>query len=240
MTEAVIVLAAAAAAAYLLHPLVRVRIGRRLLGLVLPVLFLAGGAAQSHAQEAGVSIGLLLIAVDAQRDHLRVSEAMRLVNPGPARNLDLTIKLPPGAVLLTFHRGLDAPRAVPGGFRDRLKLGRGALDVIYSYAVPAGRAQELTRAFPMPVRRLEIVLTGRGAHLSASRGRAVGALAVGSDRLPRWEVRELGAGQSVTLMLRGLPVSRPWLPPAAAAIFAAVLAGGLAAGARTRPGAAPG
>jgi len=56
VTEAVIVLAAAAAAAYLLHPLVRVRIGRRLLGLVLPVLFLAGGAAQSHAQEAGVSL----------------------------------------------------------------------------------------------------------------------------------------------------------------------------------------
>ena len=229
MTEAIILLAAVAAAAYLLRPLFRGG-GPRMLFLV-PLLLAAYAMPAAEAAGTEASIGLLLIAVDAQRDHLRVSEAMRLVNPGPARELDLTITLPPGAVYLTFHRGLRAPLAVPDGFRDRLTLGRGVREVIYSYALPAGREQALTRAFPLRVERMEIVARGRGVRLTASHGEMLEALLVGGERMPRWEVRGLSAGESVTVMVRGLPVSRPWLPAAAAGIFAVLLAGGLTAAA---------
>ena len=237
MTETIIALAAVAAAAYLLRPLFR---GRRR-GVLLVPLFLAATALPPAAVEgSAASIGLLLIAVDVQRDHLRVSEAMRLVNAVPPRELDLTITLPPGAVYLTSHRGLHRPVAVPGGFRDRLTLGRGVSEVIYSYALPAGRQQTITRTFPLRVERMEIVVRGRGVGLTASRGQAVEALDVGGDRLPRWEVRGLHAGESLTFIMRGLPVSRPWFPLAAAGIFAVVLAGGLTAAAGARPAASPG
>jgi len=233
VTEAIIILAAAAAAAYLLRPLFAGR-GRRLL-LIAPLL-LAASAAPARAEGGGAdaSIGLLLIAVDAQRDHLRVSEAMRLVNPGPRRVLDLTITLPPGATFLTIHRGLHQPAALPDGFRERVVLPRGISEVVFSYALPAGRVRAVTRAYPLSVQRLEIVARGRGVGLIASRGEMADALTVGGERLPRWEIRGLRAGEPFTFTMRGLPVSLPWLPPAAAGIFAALLAGGLGAAARTR------
>lgn len=232
MTEAVIVLAAVAAAAYLLRPLFRGR-DRRLL-LLAPLLLGAYFGPAAEAAGTDPSIGLLLIAVDAQRDHLRVSEAMRVVNSGPARELELTITLPPGATYLTFHRGLRRPAAVPGGFRDRLVLGRGVSEVIYSYALPAGREQAVTRAFPLRVERMEVVARGPDLRLTASRGQMVDALIVGGEQLPRWEARGLGAGEPFTFAVRGVPVSRPWLPAAAAGLFALLLAGGLLAAAMAR------
>jgi len=159
---------------------------------------------------------------------------MRLVNPGPRRVLDLAITLPPGAMYLTIHRGLQQPAAVPGGFRERVELPRGISEVVFSYALPAGRERAVTRVYPLRVERLEIVARGRGVGLDASRGQMAGELTVGGERLPRWEIRGLSAGQPFMFTVRGLPVSRPWLPPAAAGIFAALLAGGLGAAARAR------
>ncbi len=105
-------------------------------------------------------------------------------------------------------------------------------------SVAAGRALALVRTFPLRVERMEIVVRGRGVGLEASRGRAVEALTLGNERLPRWEIRGVGPRQAVTVLLRGLPVSRPWFPLGAAALFAAALASGLSA--RLRSGGAAG
>jgi hypothetical protein len=233
--EALIVISAIGAAAYLLAPLRGgPRRGGRLLLLLMPALLGVAHPRAASALEEAPSIGLLLIAVDAQRDHLRISEALRLVNPGAPRGLDLTLTLPPGALYLTVHRGMDGVRRQPGGFSGRIALGRGAHEVIYSYALPAGREQRLSRSFPLRARRVEIVVRGPRVRVAASRGAALPPIELGGASLPRWEARDIGPGEALEVELGGLPVSRPWFPRAVAAAFAVLLAGGLGAGARGR------
>ncbi len=234
MIEVLIVLAAGVAAAYLLYPLIRRR-GRRLLVLIVLLL-----GAQTGAKAAGIppSVGLLLIAVDAQRDYLRIAEALRIVNDGPPREMDLLFPLPAGAVYLTVHRGVRTPAVEAGGFRARLTIPRGVSEIAYSYALSAGSTRLLERTFPLRVQRLEMIARGRGVMLAASRGEAVEPLQVGAESLSRWEVRGLAAGEPIAFSLDGLPTSRRWFPPAAAGAFAAVLLGGLAAAAKARPPAA--
>jgi hypothetical protein len=233
MSEAIIAIAVVAAAVYLLRPLFRTRGGWRFL-LVVLLAALPAGPVRAQTGEPEASIGLLLIAVDVQRDHLRISEALRVVNTSSHPEVDLVITLPPGAAYPTYHRGLRAPVTIPGGFRDRLPPARGVQEVIYSYALPAGRAETIARTFPLRVRRLEIVVRGRGVELGASRGRALEALIVGRDSLPRWEIRDVAAGDAIAFTLRGLPASRPWLPAAGAGSFAVLLAAGLVAAVRDR------
>jgi hypothetical protein len=228
--EAVIILAAGIAAAYLMYPLIR-RGGRRLVVLAALLVAAQGVAA---AAEGSPSIGLLLIAVDVQRDYLRVSEALRVVNGGPPRKLDLVVTLPAGAVYFTVHRGLWAPSLEESRFRGRLTIPRGISEFAYSYALPARSTEVLIRTFPLRVRRLEMVIRGRGAGLTASRGRTVEPLELGGEHLPRWEVRELDAGEPVRFFLTGLPVTRRWLPPAAAGAFALLLSGGFLAALKIR------
>lgn len=239
MIEAVIVFAALGAALYVLAPL-RWRPGRggRMLLLLLPALLGICAPPPADAGQGEPSIGLLLIAVDAQRDHLRVSEALRLVNSGPPRPVDLKITLPPGAVYLTAHRGIDGLQPIPGGFSGRVVLGRGVHEVIYSYALPATRDHRLERAFPLHAARVEIVVGGPRVQFTASRGTALPPLTVGGESLLRWEARDLSPGVPIAVDLRGLPVSRPWVPRTAAAAFAAMLAGGLTAAATRRVSAA--
>jgi hypothetical protein len=233
MIEALILLAGLGGAAYLLAPLTRRpgRGGRLLLLLVAGVLGFTG---PTDAAQGEPSIGLLLIAVDAQRDHLRISEALRLVNPGPPRVVELRVTLPAGAAYLTVHRGMDGLRPAADGFAGRVALARGAREVIYSYALPAGREARVVRSFMLPARRVEVVVRGGRTRLAASRGAALPPLDVGGARLPRWEAYDLAAGEPIEVRLSGLPVSRPWFPPTAAAVFSVLLAGGLAAGARRR------
>lgn len=189
------------------------------------VLFLALSPMTSAAPapERDVSIGLLLIAVDAQRDHLRISEALRISNPGRETRVNLRITLPPASQYVTFHRGLVRPVETDDGFRDQVRLRPGLTEVAYSYALPSNRRATLIRAFPLPVRRMEIVARGRGLSLRAGRGQALAPLAVAGEHLPRWEVRTVRAGEGITIVLAGLPVSHPWLPYAAAAVLAGVL-----------------
>jgi len=236
VTEVLIVVAAGVAAAYLLAPLIGRR-GRRL--LILIVVLLAG---QKGAEAAGTlpSISLLLIAVDVQQDYLRVSEALRIVNDGPQREVDLTFTLPAGAVYLTVHRGFRMPVVEAGGFRARLSIPRGVSEVAYSYALPSGSTRTLERTFPLRVHRLEMVTRGRGVALTASRGRLMEPLQIGAEHLSRWELRALPAGEHVVFSLRGLPASRRWFAGAAAAAFAALLAGGLAAASKIHPPAVAG
>ena len=234
MIEVVIVLVAGAAAAYLLSPLIRRR-GRRVLGLIVLVL---GAQTVANAAAGEPSVGLLLIAVDAQRDHLRISEALRIVNDGPPREMELLFPLPAGAVYLTVHRGVRTFALDAGGFRAQVRIPRGVGELAYSYALPAGSSRMLERTFPLRVQRLEMVARGRGVMLAASRGGAVAPLRVGGESLPRWEVRAIAAGEPVAFSLRGLPVSRRWFAGSAAGVFAVVLLGGLAAALKARPPAA--
>ncbi len=205
------------AAAYLLRPL---------MSAVVLVLMFAHAATAASAPPR-ISIGLLLVAVDAQRDHLRVSEALRLSNPGPAAVLDLAVALPAGSQYVTFHRGLVRPVESPTGFRDRLMAPHGLLEIAYSYALPAEARTQVGRAFPLPVQRMEIVVRGGGVRLWADHGQALPPLTVGGETLPRWDAGRLRAEETITFVLDHLPVSRPWLPPAAAGALAAVLATGL-------------
>lgn len=239
MIEVIIVLAAIGAAAYLLWPLFAGRSGRGRVLLLFPAFLTAFWCRPAAAGPGDPSIGLLLIAVDARRDHLLISEALRIANAGPPRRFDLTVMLPPDAAYLTVQRGLTVPEPVPGGFRDRVALQRGLTEIVYSYALPTGTEQTIVRAFPLAVRRMEVVVRGRGVTLSAPRGRELEALMVGGERLPRWQAPPLAAGQAFAFTLRGLPTSRPWVPAAAAAGFAALLAGGLVISALARAVAPP-
>lgn len=188
------------------------------------MLALSSLTSAASAPRTDVAIGLLLIAVDAQRDHLRISEALRISNPGRETVVDFRISLPPASQYVTFHRGLVRPSETDDGFQDRIRLRPGLTELAYSYAVPSNRRATLIRSFPLPVQRMEIVARGRGISLRAGRGQALAPLAVGAEHLPRWEVRAVGAGESITVVVDGLPVSRPWLPYAAAAILAGALA----------------
>jgi hypothetical protein len=194
---------------------------------LLLILALSSVTSAVAAPRADVAIGLLLIAVDAQRDHLRISEALRISNPGGETVVDLRITLPPASQYVTFHRGLVRPSETDDGFRDRIRLHPGLTELAYSYAVPSNRRATLIRSFPLPVQRMEIVARGRGISLRAGRGQPLAPLAVAGEHLPRWEVRTVRAGEGVTVVLAGLPVSRPWLPYVSAAILAAALVCGL-------------
>lgn len=169
------------------------------------------------------SIGLLLIAVDAQRDHLRVSEALRIANPGSPTVLDLRLSLPEGAQFVTFHRGLVHPMQTAAGFADRLPLRTGITDVVYSYALPSRRRTQIDRDFPLAVQRMEVVVRGRGVRLAVTRGRGLSPLVVGEESLPRWEVAKVTAGDPITITLDALPVSNPWWPYIGAGALGVVL-----------------
>ena len=201
-------------------------------GVALLVLAaVPAGAAPSAAvpRETDPSIGLLLLAIEARRDHLRVSEALRLSNPGAPRDLELTVGLPEAAAYLTFHRGVvDAVRTAEG-FTTRLRLPGGLSEIVYSYAVPSGTSATLVRSFLLRVQRLEVVVRGRGAGLRVDRGRAAEPLVIGGETLSRWDVSALAARVPVTIVLDHLPASRPWIPLAGAGGLAVVLGSGLTA-----------
>lgn len=197
-----------------------------LLATVIALAPIAAAAAPPSAPP-GVDIGLLLLAVDAKRDHLRVSEALRLSNAGPARTLELRFPLPEGAAYLTVHRGVERSVRTAAGFTAVLHVPRGIAEVAYSYALPSGRTAAVARAFPLRVLRLEVVARGRGAEVRLDRGRSVDPVPLGGEALPRWEVRMLPAGEPVTIRLDRLPVSRPWLPASGAVVLAAALGTGL-------------
>lgn|GEM_PF-1660690 len=218
MIEAIIVVCLAAAAAYLLRPL--------LVGAVVVVVALSAAGAVAAPPDRP-SIGLLLLAIDARVDHLRVSEALRISNPGRPRSIELRGGLPPGAEYLTFHRGVESYTRTEGGFAARVHLGTGLSEIAYSYALPTRRAAAIARRFPLDVQRLEVVARGGGTRLRLNRGRAIDPIRLDGESVPRWEVRGLPAGETLTLFLDHLPSSRPWLAPAAAALLAVMLSTGL-------------
>jgi hypothetical protein len=168
-------------------------------------------------------IGLLLIAIDAQRDHLRVSEALRLSNTAAARTVTLRLPLPEDAAYLTVHRGAARTVRTPAGFTADVRLPTGLSELAYSYALPAGRAAVISRSYPLRVRRLEIVARGGAVRLAADRGGPGQPVSVDGERLPRWEARDLPAFGAITIRLDGLPVSNPARPRWAAALLAAAL-----------------
>jgi len=174
-----------------------------------------------------LEIGLLLLAIDVQRDHVRVSEGMRVSNPGPPVTREVRVALPPGAVYATFHRGLRSPGEMAGGFADVVRFQTGITELAYSYALPAARELNLTRVFPFRARRIEVIVRGPGVALAVRGGTALPPLRLGDQELLRWELRDVPAGSPVTMMLRGLPVTRSWIPAAVAGALAAVLAAGL-------------
>lgn len=194
-----------------------------LVAIVIALAPIAAAAAPSPPAPPGVDIGLLLLAVDAKRDHLRVSEALRLSNTGPARTLELRVPLPEGAAYLAVHRGIERWLRTAAGFTAVLRVPAGISEVAYSYALPSGRTAVMVRSFPLRVQRLEVVARGRGVGLELDRGGPVDAVLLGAEALPRWEVRALPAGEPVTILLDRLPVSHPWLPAAGASGLAVVL-----------------
>jgi len=231
--EAVIVACVLAAAVYLLRPL--------LAGVIIVTVMLSAPAAAAGPPQRRPSIGLLLIAVDAGVDHLRISEAWRVGNPGPPQEVVLRGVLPAGAAYLTFHRGVERFTRTEEGFSARVRLGTGLSEIAYSYALPAGASAVVARKFPLDVGRLEVVVRGGRARLRLDRGNAIDPIQLDGETLPRWGVRALPAQQTLTLFLDRLPASRPWLPRAAAAAFAAILSAGLTARIlRPRDGARPG
>ncbi len=114
----------------------------------------------------------------------------------------------------------------------------GITEVVYSYAVPAQRRTVLVRSFPLPVRRLEVVVRGRGIRLTGMRGQALAPLDIAGESVARWEVTDLPAAERVAFVLDGVPTSQPWRPAALAGALAVVLCAGLLMAMRRRPPAA--
>ncbi|HXF81231.1 MAG TPA: hypothetical protein VNN19_00550 [bacterium] len=185
----------------------------------LAVLIALPVAAGTPSEE----IGLLLIAIDARRDHLRVSEALRLSNTAAARRVTLRLPLPEDAAYLTVHRGAARAVRTATGVAADVQLPTGLSELAYSYALPAGRAAVISRAYPLRVRRLEIVARGRAVQLVADRGGPAEPVSVDGERLPRWEARDLPSGDAITIRLDGLPVSNPAQMRWAVALLAAAL-----------------
>ncbi|MGH2348820.1 MAG: hypothetical protein ACRDFT_05055 [bacterium] len=195
------------------------------------VLAVRGGVSSAPAP---LELGLILLAIDAQRDHLRISEGLRVSNPGPPVTREVSLTLPPAAVYVTFHRGLPAARVTDAGVTDSIRFPTGVTEIAYSYALPAGRDAVLTRVFPFRAHRIEVVVRGAGVALTVRDGTALPLLQLGSERLARWELRDVPAGVPVIIGLRGLPVTRNWIPVAVAGALALVLAAGIAVAVRRR------
>lgn len=179
---------------------------------------------------AGLRVGLLLIAIDAQPDHVRVSEALRVTNAGDPRRLSVEIALPSRAQYVTFHRGIAAPVQTQHGFAGTIQLGHGITEVAYSYAVPTGSRDAIVRVLPFDVDRLEVVGRGAQIRLVDPAARELTPVIVGGDVLPRWEVRGVRAGRPILVEMAGLPVTSRWWPIGAAGGLAVILALGLLKG----------
>ncbi len=208
----------------------------RLFGALAVLCAATAGAAavQSPSLQDRLQIGLLLIAIDPRPDHLRISEAMRVGNPGPPVTRDVHFALPPAAAYVTIHRGLRAPRDMPDGFAGTLVFRTGVTEIVYSYALPSSEAMVLSRMFPFRIQRLEVVVGVPGVRVDVQGGTPLPPLRLGDQLLARWEARDVAAGTPVVIALQALPVSRAWIPAATAAAVAVVLAAGLAAGLRRR------
>lgn len=181
-----------------------------------------------------LEIGLLLVAIDVRPDHLRISEGLRISNPGPPQTREIIVTLPRDATSVTFHRGLNSARGTPDGFSAPQRFPTGVTEIAYSYALAVGREAVLSRTFPLPARRVEIVIRGSGVQATVRDGVVVPPAEVGGERLQRWEVRDLPAAAPLVMSLRGLPTRRTWIPIAAAVGLAAVLSAGLLASLRRR------
>ncbi len=219
MIVAIMIVASLVAAAYLLRPL--------LLAILAILLVAVAGASAAPPPASQVSVGLLLLAIDARRDHLRISEALRISNTGLPKPLTLNVALPASAQYVTFHRGLRRPVETAEGFVDHPLIPTGITEVAYSYAIPSQRRTVVARSFPLRVQRLEIVVRGRGVRLLGMRGQALPPLDVGGESVARWEVTGVGADEPVILVLDDLPTSHPWRPVAASGALAAALCSGL-------------
>ncbi len=181
-------------------------------------------------QHTGIRVGLLLMAIDARPDHVRISEALRVTNAGDPRRVSVEISLPPRAQYVTFHRGVVSPVQTEHGFGGTIPLRRGITEVAYSYAIPTGSREAIVRVLPFDVERMEVVGRGAQVRLADLAGRELTPVIVGGEVLSRWEIRGVRAGQPVVVELAGLPVTSRWWPPGAAGGLAVILALGLLKG----------
>lgn len=194
------------------------------------VLFLGSLTPVWAGPQPPIRIGLLLLAIDAGRDHVRISEAFRVTSPRDLTQLQTRIILPPQAQYVTIHRGFVSSAQTDDGFTGLIPL-RGAItEVAYSYALPTGSSEVIARVFPFDVDRMEVVGRGRLFRIAVMRGRELSPVVVGSETLPRWEIRGVPAGQRVVIGLTGLPVTSRWWPSAAAAGLGGILVLGLLKG----------
>lgn len=187
-----------------------------------------------------VRISLLLLAIDVQRDHVGISEALRISNPGPAVLRDVQFILPPAAQYVTFHRGLVQPKETARGFSDRLVFRTGVTEVAYSYALPTGQRATIARSFPFRLERMEVVVRGRSAAFAMMQGQPLAPLVISGEQLQRWEVRNVPAGGRIVIALDNLPTTVTWIAPAVVLGLALVLGVGLAVAVLRAPSAGRG
>lgn len=185
-------------------------------------------SASAAPQTDQIRIGLLLLAIDVHRDHLKISEAVRISNPGPPVALDVQFILPPAAQYVTFHRGLVQPKETARGFSDHLSFRTGLTEVAYSYALPTARRIMIARSFPFRLERMEVVVRGRGVAFAVMAGQPQSPLVISGEQLQRWEVRSVPAGGRIVIALDNLPTTVTWIAPAVALGLALVLGIGLA------------
>jgi hypothetical protein len=182
-----------------------------------------------------VRISLLLLAIDAGRDHVRISEAFRVTSTRDLTQVRTRIILPPQAQYVTVHRGFVSSTQTGDGFTGLIRLRGPITEVAYSYALPTGSREVIARVFPFDVDRMEVVGRGRHVRLAVMRGRELSPVVVGNETLPRWEIRGVPAGERVVIGLTGLPVTSRWWPSAAAAGLAGILMVGLLKGVTSAP-----
>lgn len=199
--------------------------------LVMAVGFPSHSAAQPPSR---LEIGVLLLAIDVQPDHLRISEGFRIGNPGPRQVRALTIRLPAGAAHLVVHKGLESVRSTSEGFSARMTVPTGVTEVAYSYALAVQRDAVLSRTFPLSARRIEVIVRGEDVRVAVREGSTLPPADLAGGPLRRWEVRDLAAGSPLVVGLSDLPTRRSRVPLAATLGLAGVLAAALLLSAATK------
>lgn len=173
-----------------------------------------------------VRAALLGIGAEVHAGYVRVSEVLHLENTSTqAIAADVSIPFPSAARFLTFHEGLSQPRVEGDRIVDRLTLPPGLYRIVYAYTMGGAGEVALNRYLPMPIERVDVLTTAPAA-IKSEGLTPLPPVTLGRRTFLRASGRISTPG-TLALAVTGVPASRHWPAPVAAAFLAGLLLVGL-------------
>ena len=210
------------------------RLRALLVGTLAALLLLTGTA---HAQ-APVTIEQAHLFIRFAEDRLEVQEFHLLSNAGeepytgevdPELGVPITLRfeLPPGAEDLKFADPAAGERFVlaPEGFADTLPIppGEATAEVRFTYEVPYGPGEPFSRAFPLPVGAVVVVLPAGELEPVGEALSYQGEMPGEGMAVDVYVAGPLAAGEALSLSLVPVEAATATLPGADAGLGAALL-----------------